>query len=526
MSWELGEPGASVRVLTAVTGPHEGSVAELLAAHAPQVAVARRCADSAELLATAHVGLGTVAVVSSDLPGLDRNLVQMLARDRVGLIILNDPLDQFNAQRLGALGITEALTHTDIPGYLIDSIMRAHAKVMGGRSGTGTGIGTGGDRPAGQRPDGQSPDRTSVHADNRANEFGAGSLGAVPPAPGTLPSGPGPDPVGYEPLANLPGFEVDPPSLNASLDSTPPRDGKIITVWGSAGAPGRTTIAASLAYALGHNLAGSKKAGSKKAGAKNLAAQKSAAQQAGSTLLIDADTYAPSMNQVLGLLNEGSGLAQACHTAGQGLLTADNLSQSLVRVTDHVFVLTGLPRVTRWPEVPGFNLEAVLHHARASHDWLVTDCAAPTEQDELLSFDTRAPQRNGATLAAVAASDLVIVVGRGDPVGIKRLADSLAEARENPAFLNAHVVVVVNQMRAQSAGPKGREAIIEALRRYCSVENLVFVPHDAGLMDRALMAGRTPVEVAPGSAVAKAIVSLARLVREHPAIAPTAHVGA
>lgn len=469
MSWQLQESDAEVRVLTAIVGHQEGKVAEIITAAKPRMTVVRRCADSSELLATAHLGLGTVAVISADLPGLDRRLVQMLKTDRVGLIVINDPQDQLSMQRLAALGVTETLTFDDLDGYLLDSVTRSHAMMSGPKS--------------------------------------------TLPGPGSLNSG------GLDPILSAAPATLDPKLVGTDFRSrkrAEPRDlnvddfsgynqlpritGKVITIWGTSGAPGRTTIAINLAYALAQGDTTKK---SKK---------RSGDRQTGlPTLLLDADTHSPSITQSLGLLEEASGLARACHTAGQGLLDPGTLAGNYARMTENLSLLTGLPRMARWPEISGVNLEAVFYHGKERHRWIVADCGAPTETDEILSFDTVAPQRNGATIACVEAADCILVVGKGDPVGLKRLVAALTEVYENPAFHGSTVGVVINQVRGTTAGPGSKAAIRELLAQYSQIMEPVFIPYDGAGIDRALMAGRSLIEELPSSPVSKEIMELAQL---------------
>ena len=58
------------QVLTAVGSMWESRIATTLEA-SREVQISRRCADLADLLAIAGAGLGEVALVSSDLRGLD-----------------------------------------------------------------------------------------------------------------------------------------------------------------------------------------------------------------------------------------------------------------------------------------------------------------------------------------------------------------------------------------------------------------------------------------------------------------------
>jgi MinD-like ATPase involved in chromosome partitioning or flagellar assembly len=129
------------------------------------------------------------------------------------------------------------------------------------------------------------------------------------------------------------------------------------------------------------------------------------------------------------------------------------------------------------------------------------------EQDELLSYDTRAPQRNAATVRTLEAADVVVVVGTGDPVGIQRLVRGLTELTELGLGLTR--VVVVNRVRSSVAGPRPAEAVMQALARYAGVVDAVLVPEDRAATDTALLEARMLREVAPGSPARRAIAQVA-----------------
>ncbi|HWV75816.1 MAG TPA: hypothetical protein VN027_00765, partial [Isoptericola sp.] len=176
-------------------------------------------------------------------------------------------------------------------------------------------------------------------------------------------------------------------------------------------------------------------------------------------------------------------------------------------------VLTGITRAARWPELPSSAIEVVLDRARELADWTVVDCGPLLEADELLMYDTHAPQRNGATLAALQAADVVVVVGAADPVGIQRLVRGLEDLREVPVPVSGERVVVANRVRASAVGARPEAAVREALARYAGVEDVHVVPDDAAGLDGALLAGRTLAEEAPASPVSVAFEALARRVR-------------
>ena len=261
--------------------------------------------------------------------------------------------------------------------------------------------------------------------------------------------------------------------------------GRVVAVWGPTGAPGRTTVALTLATEL-CDLA-------RRAG--------------GSVLLVDADTYGGSIAQLLGMLDEAPGIAAAARAAATGRLDAAGLAALTPALDSGLRVLTGISRAARWPELPAAHLALVWAAARELAAWTVVDCGFCIEQDEALSYDTRAPQRNAATLSALAEADLVVVVGRGDPIGLQRLVRGLGDL-DDLGIPETRRRVVVNRVRASASGSRPRQAIRDALRRYAGVDAHL-VPEDLAGCDGAVLAARTLTEHAPASPARRAVVELA-----------------
>jgi len=302
-----------------------------------------------------------------------------------------------------------------------------------------------------------------------------------------------------------------------------PHDGRLVAVWGPTGAPGRTTLALNLAAELAGPAPAGRRARPSRRDRRAAEVDVPATAPAGpeaEVLLVDADTYGGTVAQRLGLLDESPGLAAAVRSAGQGALDASGLVALAPSVVPRLQVLTGVARAARWPELPGVSLDAVWDVARTVADWTVVDCGFGIERDELLTYDTRAPQRNDATLSALAAADVVVVVGAGDPVGLQRLVRALDDLGESGVAVAAVRAVVVNRVRSSVVGPRPERAVRDAMARYAGVEDLHVVPEDRAL-DVALREGRTLAEVAPGSAARRAIARVAAQVRETtPARAP------
>lgn len=388
--------------------------------HGP-VTVVRRCAELPELLAACQSGLARAAVVAEGSEGLSASLVDRLGAVGVAIIALTDNAEE--AARLRKIGVASALTGVE-SAELSNRIADAVAQLTG----------------AGR------PSRLSATADTAA------ALTVEPAEPSTEADGPG--------------------------------AGRIIAVWGPAGSPGRTTVAANIAGEL--------------------------AAEGQEVLLVDADTYGPSVAAVLGLLDESAGLAQACRLADQGQLDADALRRiaSTVATTAGTFkVLTGITRADRWTELRATALALVLERARQVVDAVVVDTGFCLEADEELSFDTSAPRRNAATLRPLELADTVYAVGSADPVGVPRLVRALGELET--AVPHAAPVVVMNKVRASAVGKGPERQLRDAWQRFGPAAELsAFLPYDPAAADAALLGGSLLLEIAPGTPLRHAIREL------------------
>ncbi len=434
--------GAPLTVLTAVDGAWEAPLVRGLEQHRDRLQVVRRCADLADVLVTAGSGRARAAVVSADLRGLDATALARLASNGCAVVALTAPGDEWSERRLRQLGLTTVLA-----------------------------AGTGADDVA------AAVQEAVAALDRRDHE---------PADPG--PDQPDPGPSG----STVSGPTIGGPAIGGPAIGGPAAGGsgqgghgRLVVVWGPAGAPGRTTTAVNLAAEL--------------------------AGLGCSTLLVDADTYAASIAQVLGLLDEAPGLAAAARAADHGSLDLPTLSRFAPSVGPDLRVLTGLAQAYRWTELRAASFSRVLTLSRSLAAWSVVDVSASLEEDEDLVYDTAAPRRNGATRTALEEADVLVAVGTADPVGLQRLVRGLQELAE--IGLRPHTVVVtrvrgsaVGSTRLRT-GPDRR--VREALQRYAGVDDPVLVPHDVPALDAALLSGRTLAEAAPASPARAAYRGLA-----------------
>ena len=401
------------------------------------VTVVRRCLDLSELLACAHTGMARVALLAEGAEELTASLLEQLSLSSVRVLVLagHDEI------RLAALGVTivpEGATGEDVTD-LIEQVVDS--------------------------PDPVPSHRGHSHTDGNPRAAAESDKGSEPTKTTEL----------QEPHA----------SGDASKQSESREAGRIITVWGPMGAPGRTITALNVAAELA--LTGSK------------------------VLLVDADTYAASVAASLGMLEEAAGLAQACRLADQGRLDPAGLQRCATRVSvagATMDVLTGLTRHDRWPEVRAAALETVLLQARNAYQAVVVDTSFSLESDEEISVDMIAPRRNAATLSACAMADTLLVLGSADALGIPRLVKTLPDLAEVAPM--ERLLVVINKLRKASVGRSGAESVAEAWARFSPGHGIdATLDWDPGACDEALLAGAVLAESAAKSSLRQQIAQLA-----------------
>ncbi|GAA4971486.1 P-loop NTPase [Kineococcus glutinatus] len=422
----------SLPVLVAVPGDAEAALVAGWESCRREVTVVRRCADVADLLATATAGLARAAVVGTDLAGFDAEALAHLRACGVAVVALLAVDDEATDKRWRQLGVQHVLPTSTSAAEVAATVSEA------------VGEGAGGSRAA-------TRSRSRVADADRARPSPAGRR--VDVTPGT---------------------------------------GRVLVLWGPHGSTGRTTLAVHLAAEL--------------------------AAAGDEVLLVDADTYGASTGQVLGMLDEAPSLLAAARAATDGRLDVATLRHAAAEVFPGLRVLTGAAAPSRWHELRPSALERILDIARQAVHWVVVDVAACAEQEEESTFDLPALRRNGATLAALAAADLVLVVGAADPVGLQRMVRAWQALPDLAP--TGRPLAVANRVRPAAVGRTPERRITEALERFAGVEDPVLLPDDPTACDAVLLQGRTLSEAAPRAHLRRALALLADRVRFE--AAPTA----
>ena len=476
----MNAPGAGL--LLALSGD-DADILRALSQAGSGLCVVRRCADLPELLSAGMAGLASFALLDTGFDEIDRTVLDRLARAGLSGLLL---VESHEEERWRSAGWPVLRRDTD-PGRICSALQD-----LVRRGGASSAVSAGPEDPSTDWLSATTPASTDSNAAAQEAAWLEELWRQSPDSPegGTAFSQPpptSPETAGGQGPRQSPRRDREPaamdmpepafPDVMSRADDEP--DGRIVLVWGPHGAPGRSTVSASLAHGLA---------------------------ACGGAILVDADVEAPSLVQLLGMPEDSSALAGAARLATHGRLDAESFRRVLAPVGDELFLLGGLGRSGRWRELPPASMTEVWAQCRRAAAWTVVDVAGGPVDNDVDDF-TLEPGRGAVTADLVSHADVILVVGGADPVGVRRLLQLLDEmgASMNPA---GRVEVVINRVRASAAGPSPQQALREALARFGGLEDIVLLPDDAATADACLLQGCAVLEQAPASALGKALSAL------------------
>ncbi|HEV8023735.1 MAG TPA: hypothetical protein VGP37_02475 [Candidatus Nanopelagicales bacterium] len=212
--------------------------------------------------------------------------------------------------------------------------------------------------------------------------------------------------------------------------------GRIVVVTGPPGAPGRTTVALGLAEAW--------------------------AQAGERVCLIDADTIAPSLAATVGITEDVSGLLLAARYADQGALDARSLGSSCRKLTERLWVLTGIGSPDRWNTARASALDRIWAACAQHFDQVVVDAGTLLDTPAVDDPFATGQERDTATVSALRASDLTVVVTRPEPVAILRLIHQLPAITKSIDSSTIRVLVNRASKADKSAAKRVADALLDA----------------------------------------------------------------
>lgn len=391
--------------------------------------VVRRCADLAEARAAIRAKVAALVVLDMSDPDLDAITIDELHRFGAGVILVADPEDTAPARSLGADG----LCARGLPSMVVDSLLALL----------------------------RSEDA----------EEGVSALPLPPPPPDSESQG---DELHLLEQALL-NHEA---GRFSQAQDRGGRKGHVIAVWGTSGAPGRSTIALGLAHALAKK---------------------------GEVLIVDADTKDPSIAHMSGVPVDASGLAALARRVVRGGLDARAVRESVVKCAPGLFLLTGLASPHRWREAGPAAIVEIIETARCEFEWILVDVPA-ISPDTMCEEVSHQGSQDDSAAAVLANADEIVCVARADVIGVNRLSFAVEWLADQ--LPEQHARIVVNRVAPCALGSRPHNALDAALSGIVPGARVHIVPEDEAVAT-GLLEGRSVVVNTPKSPAAKAIEALA-----------------
>lgn len=425
-----------------LTDPHiEAEIVSALSNNPRLFTIVRRCADIAELEAVAQSGIAQGVILGASEPEVDRYLLERLHQAHVKVLLVQDShnsehqpkslLYHIGADALGRADEIDTLIHT------IQIMMSGQALQEPGQD---------------LRDDCEAFEAEFTPGSiTHANPKEEPSLGVAP-----LPKRSDIHSSGKKTRTFFSHTHVDTSSAQGPQEAPL---GQVISIYGTSGAPGRSTIALNLSAQL---------------------AQKH------SVLLIDADTHAPSIAHTLGINVDGSSIAALARAHARGNVTVVHCQEVAYLGPEGMDILTGLHTPHRWKELSPSALEDIIQAARQGWDYIIVDLPAVTFEitDE---FHQHIPHRDALVAQAVDISDGIVVVGRADVLGLHRLsfAWEWLDERGN----EAPRIPVINMADTYRCGPRPVHSVAVALSDLIPGQDVTVIPYDTAVLQSVLRAG-------------------------------------
>ena len=224
------------------------------------------------------------------------------------------------------------------------------------------------------------------------------------------------------------------------------------------------------------------------------------------TVMIDADTYGPSLDQELGLDLGTNGLLELCRVLEKKSAKGQSFADLVTQLRSGLSVVPGLPRVSRWTDLRISALREFWQESKENFDAVVTDVGAILEVDQSLLHETSLPRRHAASLTALESADITIICARADCVGIARLVRGYLEFHELFAKSSVYVLLwgITNEAQARD--------IKSAVSRHTGIESVTCIGLDWELSRQALERTTFMSAINPRSEISLQYQGLAKLI--------------
>lgn len=234
-------------------------------------------------------------------------------------------------------------------------------------------------------------------------------------------------------------------TLNLSKPKAKPRvttASLVLAIFGPPGSTGKSSLALNLAYEF--------------------------AELGKKTILIDLDTYSPSISTLLGITEPTAALTGCARLIRQGRFDREQLDRLSISVKyrrSSFHCLTGLASARRWGEISDDTVTHLINLSRFEFEIVILDLAPHLEDS--LTLPTNPISRNTATRSALAKSDLAVSVINHSQLSLSRYLAVFAELQE----IQRNRLIVLNR-----SDPK--PAIVSALKHLTKETVFSTIPDD------------------------------------------------
>jgi cellulose biosynthesis protein BcsQ len=252
--------------------------------------------------------------------------------------------------------------------------------------------------------------------------------------------------------------------------------GRVITCWGSVGS-GKTTVCVNLGFEL--------------------------ASLGKRVLIVDLDSYRPSVAALLGLTNSGPGITAVLRLARANRLSMaelERLSEEISFAKSTLRVVTGINAPSRWPELDQLGIGELISFARENFDFCLVDVSS--ELEEGLFSQLSQVARNFATAETLRLSDLALGVFSSDPIGVNRFLTDLRA-------VDFEFWPLANRVRASVLGRNPERQVRDTMFKIAQLKIHTTIPEDGAALDVAQQRGQPLLLAAKTSKTREAIRLLA-----------------
>lgn len=444
------------------------------------LSVVRRCADIAELEAAGMSGVADLAAISTQDPDIDAPFIERLHSYGMKVVLLRSNTnvhDHLPAHYYYSLGADRVADTTDAPAL----VQALHQLALN-------------EPYQPETPENKDPNEPATGSlDKEFHQIIANGNRDIPVNPPSAAEPPDDPQAGdTQPLIAVNEVPQEPASAETQTPSFPSRRslqnntahaprrrisfkrhvaaeetqtasdqplGVVLAIYGTSGAPGRTTTALNVATELVAHA---------------------------SVCVIDADLSAPSVAHSWGLIVEGSSMSALARLRSRGTLLPVHLEETAYDGPKGVQVLTGITSPHRWREISPSTIHAIIDVCRHLWDYTIVDLHA-VSYDPSDEYSRHVPHRDHIVEEVLSLADGVVVVARADAVGLHRFLDAWEWLDSQECA--AQRFIVANMGQSERCGGDPRRAVAQALSATVPGEEITVVPFDTRVLT-ALLKGK------------------------------------